>query len=244
METNTIIIISVVAVVLIIIFIAAGVSNSRKNRNSGGSSSGGSALNDKPGPVNTATSSKKINYEPMIEIARIITSNDLPTVNKIKLLASDYKSFVETHQAWCNSVYKTVNSNDKDVLIRHFFANWLKGHSAGRSSETNPSGIYACYVAGKEVPKSVLTRLEQINRHLDYDLKLMDLPLSGIENVTQLIPMVETALAHKRYSLISFEPDAVNPRGFYLFIVPIKDHERIISAAGKVDFKIYRQILL
>ena len=241
-------IVGIAAGIAVLIIIIAAVLGSKKKRaaaNTGAAQSSGREVNILAGAV----SKKNINYDPVIEITRAITDNDQPTVDKMRLLARNYPDFVTQHQSWCDSVVRTVNAevkdaldrNDKDALVKNFFAHWLSGYSMS-SGETSPSGKFGCYITGKETPKDLIEIFERIDRTLNYGLEFKNISLAGVTTVTQLIPMVNSTLAYKRYSLISFET-GTSP-GFYLFIAPMKDHDKITDGANKVDFRIYRQIMV
>jgi hypothetical protein len=194
-----------------------------------------------PDTINTAASSKNIQYDPMIDIARVMTDDEEATVAKMRLLARDYPAFVAENQDWCNAVAKRVDSLDKDVLTTHFFANWLSGYTVGYyGTEQNPVGRFGCYVAGDESPRAILGIFGEVDRTLNYGLNLSDVSVGT--NISSFISSLSEVLYHQRYTLLSLEPP--ERKGFFLFIIPMKDYNRVMENASKVDFKIYRQLMV
>ena len=93
---------------------------------------------------------------------------------------------------------------------------------------------------------------EQIDRTLNYGLEVRAVPLTGNETPDQVVQAINTALLYKRFCLLSFETarterarftNDVTPAGFYLFIAPINDQDKVIQAASRIDFNMYRQII-
>ena len=237
---TTWIIITAVAALIILICIIAGVSKSKKKKKQAAPPPAAKSAPSGPSAVNTATSSKNIDYSPIVDIARIITDNDAQAVEKMRLLARNYSAFVAAHQDWCDSAAKRAGSMDKHILIKNFFALWLSGHNIGGGIEKNPAGKFGCYIAGNEAPKNIIKMFEEIDRTLKYGLDIGTVNIAGTDNAAKTIIAVSQHLANKRYTLLSFETGGA---GFYLFIVPTKDHDKVIQSSAKVDFKIYRQIL-
>jgi len=231
-------IIAAAAVLIILICIIAGASKSKNKKNKTPApvvkSSGG------PSAVNTATSSKNIDYSPIVEMTRIITDNDTQAIEKMRLLARNYSAFVAEHQSWCDSAAKRAVSMDRHVLIMNFFALWLTGYNTGGGINKNPAGRFGCYISGGEAPKNVIKMFEEMDRSLNYGLEFGSVNIAGADNATKAITAISQHLISKRYTLVSLEAGGT---GFYLFIVPTKDHDKIMQSSSKVDFKIYRQIL-
>ena len=234
MPNTAILIIVALAAVIILICIIAGVCKSKKKKSPPAVKREAS----KPSAVNTATSLKNIDYAPIVEMTRIITDNDAQTVEKMRLLVRDYPAFVAAHQDWCDSAAKKSGSNDKHILIMNFFSLWLSGFSVGRGIEKNPTGKFGCCITGGEAPKNIIRMFEEIDRSLNYGIDAGSVNIAGFDGAAKTITALSQYLADKRYTLISLEADS----GFYLFIVPTKDYDRVIQNSAKVDFKIYRQI--
>ncbi|MCL2097026.1 MAG: hypothetical protein FWH10_09015 [Oscillospiraceae bacterium] len=242
---NIIAVLIITGILLLIIIISAAKSGKKKRARNSQNIYSGRETN----VMTEAVSKRNISYEPIIEIARAITDNDSPTIEKMRLLARNFPEFVTQNSFWCESVVKRVSSSgtildkkDKDALTANFFAYWLNGHSVGSGGESNPSGKFACYIRGDENPKELIAMLEQVSRTLNCGLEFKNIPLAGIGSVTALIPVVNSTLSYRRYTLLSFETGS--DRGFYLFITQMKDHDKIIQSAQKVNFKIYRQIMI
>jgi hypothetical protein len=258
MTNATVIILAIIAgFIILTCIIVAGTSKSRKkkkkappaaampaaNKANKKNKAPASAAPEPSGPteVNAATTIKKIDYSPIVDMTRIITDNDAPTIEKMRLLSRNYPGFVAEHQNWCNSVAKRAGSNDKHILIMNFFAYWLSGYSVGGGIDKNPTGKFGCQITGTEAPKNIIKMFEEIDRTLNYGLDIGSVNIAGIETAPKLISAVSENLSHKRYTLLSFETGG---SGFYLFIVPAKDYDKVIQNSAKVDFKMYRQIMV
>jgi ABC-type antimicrobial peptide transport system permease subunit len=255
-NANILITAIIAAVILLVIIIAAvNGGKKRKAKKSGEKADSGRVLS----VLAKAVSKKNINYEPIVEIARAISNNDTTTVGKMKLLARDFPTFVTQHSYWCDSVIKRVNSNaktesdfldkaDKDALIVNFFAYWMIGFSGSSARENSPTGKFGCYVTNHDNPRNLLMAFADLDKTLKYGLDLNSISLSGISDTAQLVPVMNTAMSYKRYGLVSLETESArfksssDDHGYYLFIAPMNDHDKIMQNANKVDFKIYRQL--
>jgi len=246
-----------ILVVIIAIIAAAVVAGKRKTQNNANKKSDTGAntntnKNREPSALSKAVSKNNINYDPIVEIARAISNNDQATVEKMRLLARNYPEFIAQNQFWCESAAKDFSAgkkSDKDALVTYFFAQWMSGYTAGSNIKANPSGKFGCYITGNEKTKEIIDMFDKIDKCLNYGLDLKNINLFGVNNITQLISAVNTALTYKRYCLISFETEPKKSRqdgghgGHYLFIIAMNDHDRIAQNASKVKFNIYRQIL-
>ena len=180
---------------------------------------------------------REIDGESLIELAGILTHGDERAVAEITRLVQDFEGFAAEHREWCEAVQSEGGRHTRTLL---FFAYWLAGVDVLDDPDKNPPAVFGAYIDWKEAADEILLWLEEAAGNLQYALDF-DIPFSGEESTDAALKKIRDHLLSQGFTLFTLDTGG---DCHHLFIVPLKERERLLRLAQVAGFAFSDEFML
>ena len=161
--------------------------------------------------------------ENIIQIAKIISNNDLDVVRDFTELVTDYTAFYQKHEEWCDDMVAGVQ-NHMDIILL-ILAYWLAGYDTDYK--------YGGYIDWKEETSEIVWHLDDALKNLKYPLDINAVKFTGEEFTDAALAKIDEHFMKSGYNLFTLDTGG---DCYHLFIAAVGDYEKLVKLGDEVGF--------
>ncbi|WP_157455698.1 hypothetical protein [Carnobacterium maltaromaticum] len=164
-----------------------------------------------------------IGYQPLIEIAKILTDDDYKAVESIKMLVNSPEDFKVNYHDWLEEMDFSIESMS-DIIAAY----WLTGYDTPHD--------FGGYIDWKSEKEEILFSLEESIKNKNYVLNLKDIVFSDDDFNDVALFKTSNYLKENGYILVNWNTDSDS---YHIFVINKKDYDNLVILGKEMNIRFH-----